>query len=446
MKTLYQRLILIIALSALLLAACGTSTPTPDAGNVPPVVVDDFAVMAEGRLFPRQSVQLSFSGGGKVTDLLVSEGQAVAEGDLIARLENSAALQAQVAQAELEVMNAQQAIADLKENAAFVTAQAAYAVAQAQDAVKKADKDLKNIQKPVTQALNDAVTDTKLALDTAQANLQLANVSPEVQAYYQAVVATDLAFRSYQHWQAEYDKSNNSQEIRDIMEQARAAYQAALDNQLALQLTIDTAKANQANAAAKAQEHFDDAAANLSAAQRGPDADKLALTQAKVDLARATLADAEAKYAKVLTGPDPALMALAEARLTTTQAALEAAKSALENAELRAPFSGAISQLNLKVGEQVAPGQLVVVLADFTGWVVETDNLTEIEVVRVQEGQGVTVKMDALPDVSLRGQVESIATVFEDKRGDVTYTVKIRLTDQNPQMRWGMTADVTFDK
>lgn len=446
MKTLSQRFILMAVLSALLLAACGASTPTPDAGSVPPVVVDDFAVMAEGRLFPQQSVQLSFSGGGNVTELLVSEGQSVAEGEPIARLENSAALQAQVAQAELEVMNAQQAIADLQANAALVTAQAAYAVVQAQDEVKKADKDLKNIQNPVTQALKDAVTDAQLALDTAQANLQLANVSPEVQAYYAAVVATDQAFRAYQHWQAEYDKSNNSQEIRDIMEQTRAAYQAALDNQLALQLTIDTAIANQANVAAKAQEHYDDVAANLSAALRGPDADKLTLTQARADLARATLADAEAQYAKVQAGPDPALMALAEARLTTAQAALEAAQAALENAELHAPFSGTISQLNLKVGEQVVPGQPVVMLADFTGWVIETDNLTEIEVVRVKEGQGATVKLDALPNAALRGQVESIATVFEDKRGDVTYTVKIRLTDQHAQMRWGMTAEVTFDK
>ncbi|MGH2524240.1 MAG: HlyD family secretion protein, partial [Anaerolineales bacterium] len=441
----FRKLTPILLLAGLLLTACGASTATPT-GNAPPVVSDDFAVIADGRLLPRQSVQLSFSAGGKVAELLVAEGARVAQGEVIARLENSEALQAEVSRAELELLNAQQALSDLKDSAAMVTAQAAFAFAQAQDALAKAQKDLKSIQSPASQALHDVVADSKLALDTAQANLQLANVSPDAQALEQAIVATDIAFRNYQHWQAEYDKSNNSQELFDIKEQARAAYQAALDQQLALQLTIDTAKANQANAVGKAQERYDDAVANLNAALRGPDADKLALAQAKEALAQATLADAQAKYAKVQSGPDPAQLQLAEARLAAAQTTLAAAQSALENAELRAPFAGSIGKLDLKVGEQVAPGQPVATLADFSSWVIETDNLTEIEVVKITQGQGVTVKLDALPDLPLRGQVESIGNVFEEKRGDITYTVRIALADADPQLRWGMTAEVTFDK
>ena len=86
------------------------------------------------------------------------------------------------------------------------------------------------------------------------------------------------------------------------------------------------------------------------------------------------------------------------------------------------------------------------IVADFSGWVVETDNLTEIEVVKIAPEQGAAIKLDALPDVSLRGKVVSVSSVFEEKRGDITYTVKITLEDQHPQMRWGMTAEVTFDK
>jgi HlyD family secretion protein len=77
---------------------------------------------------------------------------------------------------------------------------------------------------------------------------------------------------------------------------------------------------------------------------------------------------------------------------------------------------------------------------------VETNDLTEIEVVKIQQGQAATVVPDALPEASIAGTVESINDVYEEKRGDITYTVKIALTDPPPQLRWGMTVAVTFAK
>jgi multidrug efflux pump subunit AcrA (membrane-fusion protein) len=77
---------------------------------------------------------------------------------------------------------------------------------------------------------------------------------------------------------------------------------------------------------------------------------------------------------------------------------------------------------------------------------VETDDLTEIEVVDVQEGQKVTVVADALPGVEMNGTVESINQVFEEKRGDITYTVRIALDNPDPRLRWGMTVVVTFEE
>jgi|JFJP01.1.fsa_nt_gi multidrug resistance efflux pump len=121
-------------------------------------------------------------------------------------------------------------------------------------------------------------------------------------------------------------------------------------------------------------------------------------------------------------------------------------RAALANAEVRAPFPGVITDLDLKVGEFAASGEPVITIADDSQWVVKTTDLTEIDVVNVEEGQPVTVKLDALPDTELNGNVFSISQNYSENQGDVVYEVTILLTDSNPAIRWGMTAVVSFVK
>jgi HlyD family secretion protein len=121
-------------------------------------------------------------------------------------------------------------------------------------------------------------------------------------------------------------------------------------------------------------------------------------------------------------------------------------RAALANAEVRAPFPGVITDLNLKVGEFAASGQPVITIADHSQWLVKTTDLTEIDVVNVKEGQPVIVTLDALPEVELKGNVFSVSQNFSENQGDVVYEVTILLTDTDPAMRWGMTAVVNFVK
>ena len=122
------------------------------------------------------------------------------------------------------------------------------------------------------------------------------------------------------------------------------------------------------------------------------------------------------------------------------------ARAALANAEVRAPFAGVVTDLKLKVGEFAASGQPVVTVADTSNWVVKTTDLTEINVVSIKEGEPATVKLDAIPGVELRGNVLSVGQNYSKNQGDIVYEVTVLLTDQNPAMRWGMTAAVTFAK
>ena len=120
------------------------------------------------------------------------------------------------------------------------------------------------------------------------------------------------------------------------------------------------------------------------------------------------------------------------------------ARAALASAELRSPFAGTITNLDLKVGQFAASGQPVVTVADFSSWVVKTTDLTEIDVVNVKEGQPVTLTLDAIPGQSFNGQVLSIGQDYSEKQGDVVYEVTVLLADHHPAMRWGMTAEVKF--
>ena len=151
-------------------------------------------------------------------------------------------------------------------------------------------------------------------------------------------------------------------------------------------------------------------------------------------------------YQKLLKGPDPDQVESADARIKATEANLAAAKANLDNLEMKATIDGTVVKNDLVVGQNVAAGVPAMTLADFSELFAETDDLTEIEVVDVAIGQEVTVVADALPDLKLKGVVEKINQISEEKRGDITYTVRVKLMETDPRLLWGMTVVITFLK
>ena len=103
-------------------------------------------------------------------------------------------------------------------------------------------------------------------------------------------------------------------------------------------------------------------------------------------------------------------------------------------------------KVDMSVGERVQPSQVVMVLADTSSWYVETSDLTENEVVKIDVGQSVILLPDALPDVEMSGIVESIGETYVERSGDITYVVRIKLDQPDPLLRWGMTVEAHFGK
>jgi multidrug resistance efflux pump len=164
------------------------------------------------------------------------------------------------------------------------------------------------------------------------------------------------------------------------------------------------------------------------------------ITEAENDLAlkKARLDEAQRAYDRLKDGVDSEQLAILEARLNAAQAKVSAFS-------VIAPFDGVVADLPAKAGSSINAGQVAVTVADFSDWLVKTTDLTEIDVVQLEEGQPVVVTLDAIPDVELKGTILSIGQTFAENQGDVTYEVTILLDDTHPAMRWGMTAAVTFE-
>ena len=398
------KLILLILVSSVILVACGgvATNEVEDPTAIP--VVDDFAVVAEGRLVPNESVELAFVVGGQVAEILVEEGDSVKAGDVIARLgdreqleTNLASANLESAAAELELLSAQQDKQSLYDNwPAAATA--------AQEALTNARQEVHDTERTFNYRISSSdQTDIDVAWSTVVlAEKELDDAKEDFEPY-EDKPADDLT---------------------------RANYQSRL---------------------AQAQGAYDDAVRKYNSLVDPSSDFEISQAEADFTIAQARLEQAEKDYSELIEGPDPDELALvdariasAEARISAAQTNIAAAQAALDDHDLVATFGGTIVDLNLIVGEQVSPGIPVLTLVDFSQWFVETDNLTEIEVVDVSVGQPVTVIPDALPNVELTGSVESIDDFFEEKRGDVTYTARILLDEIDPLLRWGMTVVVTF--
>jgi multidrug resistance efflux pump len=94
------------------------------------------------------------------------------------------------------------------------------------------------------------------------------------------------------------------------------------------------------------------------------------------------------------------------------------------------------------VGEFVSPGMPLVLLGDTSAWLLVTDNLTDVDIVKLKPGDIVEVTLDAFPMHTRRATVQHIQPASEIKRGDVTYAVTLALDAADLPLLWGMRAAI----
>lgn len=97
----------LLIFSAFALSACGGAATVEAAPESTSSSVVENVISAEGRLEPVEYVQLAFSAGGVVEEVLVAEGEIIAAGDVLAHLQNTEILQADIENANAQLENAE---------------------------------------------------------------------------------------------------------------------------------------------------------------------------------------------------------------------------------------------------------------------------------------------------------------------------------------------------
>jgi RND family efflux transporter MFP subunit len=169
-------------------------------------------------------------------------------------------------------------------------------------------------------------------------------------------------------------------------------------------------------------------------AQRG-DVGSMASAQAQITAAQVALD-------RLLNGGNKDDVAQAQARLQAAQAAVDQAKANLALTKLVAPFDGVVADLNINPGEQTPMGAAVVML-DTSRFYIDLP-VDEVDISKLAEAQPVTLTFDALPGVTLNGQVTRIAQAATKTGGTVTYTVRVEFDPAGQPLRSAMSGSATI--
>jgi RND family efflux transporter MFP subunit len=165
----------------------------------------------------------------------------------------------------------------------------------------------------------------------------------------------------------------------------------------------------------------------------------LALRARDIEVALASLDQAQSDLAVVLS-PDAADLALLKSKLAAAQSTLTAAVEKLDDASIRAPFTGFISLVSVSEGDQVGANAAIVEVVDPS--LVEMDGIVdEVDILLLSEGLLASVTIDALPGRVLQGFVSEIAPVANIQQGVVTYPVRVQVdVPDDLQLRDGLSA------
>ena len=150
--------------------------------------------------------------------------------------------------------------------------------------------------------------------------------------------------------------------------------------------------------------------------------------------------------------------AVSDARVVRARTAVEGAaarvrviETAIENTNIRAPFTGVVTSRRAQIGETISPygvqgqavrdGGAVVTIADLTELEIQCE-ITEATVSALNQGTEADIRLQAFPDSRFAGRVRTIFPSADRSKG--TVEARVTLLDPDTRVKPNLTASVTF--
>ncbi len=330
-------------------------------------------------------VQISPKISAYVAKVYVKGNQQVHKGDLLVDL-NPQDFEARLEQAKAQLRTAQAQKNQSQANVDLTRKTTQASQNQARSNVQTAQTNVEQT-KVAADAKQSQIRQAQSGVKTAQANLaQTRTQIPQAQANL------ELAQKEYNRRLALF---NNGDISRQSLDQATTTLQTS-------QAQLDAAR-KQVDAA---QSRVGEAQANVVTAQ-----DNYRQSLAQVDLTRSQVDESTGRLQDAQAAPER--IAVSESQIGTSEASIEQAETAVRQAELDlsytkiyAPEDGFVTRKTVEEGQLVQPGAALMALSLSDDiWVVANFKETQLELMRI--GQPVDIKVDAYPNETFHGKIES---------------------------------------
>ncbi|MFN8529876.1 MAG: efflux RND transporter periplasmic adaptor subunit [Anaerolineae bacterium] len=425
MRKFLRWIVIIAVLIAIVAAAAAVIRSQPgDTAPAAAEIIDEaevrqgelsVTISGTGAVMPARQVPLLFEASGTIAEILVHEGDRVATGDVIARLDTTD-LENSLAEAQLALDQQQiayDALSAPPRDVDVASAQAALDLAQAS----------------LNASYDSSSSDTQAALAAVQADLARNRL-------WQAQLQRDLA--------ANPSAAAFGLDITPLIPDGVDLTQEQIDrinqtlNSVVSMPSVSTGSAGQFDSSLTQAEYgVEIADANASAAASRP-GDVAGIAQAQASVVQAQVA-----IDRLMNGASDDDLHAAQIGLQQAQLAIDQASVALDRALLVAPFDGVIAQSFLTIGETPPTQDPAVILIDDSAYYVDLA-VDETDIVKVEVDQPVELSIDALPDTPVTGHVNRVAVAPTVIGGQlVTYPVRITIDTSDAPIRIGMSATAT---
>ena len=372
------------------------------------------------------SNQMQTSGNLTISEVCVSIGQKVQEGDILYLLEEESV---EALKEELQ-SNVEKAEADLKavyadQELSRRTAQYNYdsSIAYGDYASLEYDNTIKNLQNAVKQAREDLAEARALHSDYSA---QLSQFTVDYEAAVEVLNQCIWTVENTDKWTDTYAYATAFQ----LMESARSNVDTLKQKKEQLESNTEQALKNVNSAATALNKAERNLESGMLTADKTLALRKLAYSTAQetYDIALAYLEDAAESQ---------------EATSARAKERWEEFDSHIDGNAVRAVYNGVITSVPLAEGDTITTNDTLVTLYD-TDSVDMTVSIDEDDMTDIAVGTQANINLTAYPNKIFQATVSEISDASRDSNGNVTYEVTVIISGDTSGLFQGMIGDVTL--